>query len=1154
MLRMLLRVGSYPLKHLPLRVVLVLPFVLQLFAAVGIVGYLSFRNGQKAVADLANQVIDELGNRIEQEVITALGVPHQINQTNAQSIRLGLLDLNETRGLEYQFWQQLQTFDDITAIFVGNPEGGIVLAGRSEQGFPFLRLTENFKKGNYYRYSTDSRANRQELLETKTYDASQRPWFLKASETRRAAWSDIYLFVSTQTPGITASQPIYDEVGTLTGVLGVDLSLDQLSQFLRGLDMSEESEVFIVDRAGKLIASSTEESPFIPNTEEQRPATTSEIPQIRGAATSLTAEFGNWRNIDRPQKLRFEIADTPHFVNVLPLRDEHGLDWLVVMVVPEQNFMAQIQQSNQTTVILCLVALAIATGVGILTARWVTSPILRLSQSARQLAEGEWTQPTPIERNDELGELAIAFNMMAKQLQSSFSVLERSNRDLEERVAERTATLATKEAELRGLFEAMTELVLVFDYNGCYKRIPSGNLRLLIHTKDKLLGRTLHDIFPDDQADYFLTQIRTVLETGRPVSFEYQINLPQGTIWCLGNISRISLDTVVWVARDITDYKKSEASLRQSELQNRAIITAIPDLMFRVNRNGIYLGFMQSYGVKNLLPSDFDPVGEHITTFLLPEVAERHLYHIKKALESGRVQVYEQQILIDGQQQDEEVRVVPYGDDEVLFMIRNITEQKAALREREKAEIALRESEDKNRAILTAIPDLMIRFSGDGVYLDYLAAPDFTPQIHGDMDRLGKHVTDILPPETAQAFLTAINAALTTGTMQIDEVSFTVDQQVFQQEIRTVVSGENEVLMIIRDITERKAAKEALEKSLALQKAVLESITDAVIAVDYSDNIIAYNQNFLAMWDVTSEVLMSPNQSDRLMPLARQVLDPGAFLKRIQDLHNRPAEESFELLEFRDGRVLERFSRPQKVGDEIVGRVWGFRDITERKRAEQRLRIERERAEKLLLNILPVAIAEQLKQQPGSLAEQFENVTILFADIVGFTPLSAQMKPIELVEFLNHIFSTFDQLTEQFGLEKIKTIGDAYMVVGGLPQPRSDHAEAIANMALAMQKVIETITATSGKPFQIRIGINSGSVVAGVIGIKKFIYDLWGDAVNVASRMESLGEPGKIQVTQAVYERLHDQFTFDFRGALQVKGKGEMSTYWLVGQRDMNMT
>ena len=169
----------------------------------------------------------------------------------------------------------------------------------------------------------------------------------------------------------------------------------------------------------------------------------------------------------------------------------------------------------------------------------------------------------------------------------------------------------------------------------------------------------------------------------------------------------------------------------------------------------------------------------------------------------------------------------------------------------------------------------------------------------------------------------------------------------------------------------------------------------------------------------------------------------------------------------------------------------------------------------------------------------------MFADLVGFTPLSALLKPIELVNLLNHIFSTFDELAQQFGLEKIKTIGDAYMVAAGLPTPRIDHAEAIADMALAMQVAVEQLQSQLGENIQIRIGINTGVVVAGVIGTSKFIYDLWGDAVNVSSRMESSGYPGSIQVTTATYERVKDKFIFEKRGTLQIKGKGEMVTYWL---------
>ncbi|MBD2580039.1 transporter substrate-binding protein [Oscillatoria sp. FACHB-1406] len=222
------------------------------------------------------------------------------------------------------------------------------------------------------------------------------------------------------------------------------------------------------------------------------------------------------------------------------------------------------------------------------------------------------------------------------------------------------------------------------------------------------------------------------------------------------------------------------------------------------------------------------------------------------------------------------------------------------------------------------------------------------------------------------------------------------------------------------------------------------------------------------------------------------------------------------------------------------------RDISDRKIAEESLRYEQQKSEQLLLNILPESIAHQLKHNPGAIAKHFDEVSILFADIVGFTPLSSQLSPIELVNLLNDIFSNFDILAERFGLEKIKTIGDAYMVAAGLPIPRPDHAEAIADMALAMQDAILACPNPLARKIEIRIGINSGAAVAGVIGTKKFIYDLWGDAVNIASRMESCGKPGRIQITAATYDRIKHKFKLEKRGSIYVKGKGEMITYWLL--------
>ena len=214
------------------------------------------------------------------------------------------------------------------------------------------------------------------------------------------------------------------------------------------------------------------------------------------------------------------------------------------------------------------------------------------------------------------------------------------------------------------------------------------------------------------------------------------------------------------------------------------------------------------------------------------------------------------------------------------------------------------------------------------------------------------------------------------------------------------------------------------------------------------------------------------------------------------------------------------------------------------------LEAERAKAEKLLLNVLPAPIAERLKADSSAIADGFAEVTVLFSDIVGFTKLSARLAPAEVVERLNEIFSAFDDIASHLGLEKIKTIGDAYMVAAGLPEPRADHAEAIAEMALRMQDAVAAFSQRRGESLTVRVGIHSGPVVAGVIGKQKFIYDVWGDTVNTASRMESHGEPGRVQVSDATYKRLFGRFRFESRGAIEIKGKGLMETYFLLGPRE----
>ena len=345
----------------------------------------------------------------------------------------------------------------------------------------------------------------------------------------------------------------------------------------------------------------------------------------------------------------------------------------------------------------------------------------------------------------------------------------------------------------------------------------------------------------------------------------------------------------------------------------------------------------------------------------------------------------------------------------------------------------------------------------------------------------------------------------------------------------------------IRDITERKQAQAALRDSEERFRAVMEQAADGFIIHDLEGQIIEVNHAVCDSLGYSRQELLDRSMADleqhlpfatlkqRWREMSRGVPLALEGVHRRQDGSTFPVDVRVGLLEAGNRKLLLALCR----------------DITERKQAESALRNEQEKSERLLLNILPEAIATRLKQEQGTIADGFAEATVLFADIVGFTKLASRVSPTELVHLLNDIFSTFDLLAERHGLEKIKTIGDAYMVVGGLPLPREDHAEAIARMALDMQQAVIEFSTKIREPFTIRIGINSGPVIAGVIGLKKFIYDLWGDTVNIASRMESHGIPGAIQVTEATYSRLEGKFILEKRGPIQVKGKGQMTTYLL---------
>lgn len=539
------KVTNQPRK-LPLRTTLVIPFVLQIMLAVSLVGYLSFRNGQKAVQSLASQLVEEISDQVAQYLDDYTSVPHQINQINLDAVDLGILNLDDFEETGQYFWRQLEVFN-VGYINFGSTQGAFIGAERLDDGSFLIHEVRATDTANFYSYTTDGVGNRLAQTVEPNDPIQEEGWYAVAAEAGIPVWSDIYQWDDKpEVLSISSSYPVYDSNQTLMGVIGVDLILSQISTFLSNLDVEPTAKIFIVEPNGALVASSTSSLLYQVQGEKARRLTAIESPDQTISATMkhLRQAFPELEQISTPQELTFSLEGERQFMQAFPWQDEFGLDWLVVVTVPEAAFMEQIYANTRTTIILCLVALSVAIAMGLLTARWVTRPILQISHASDKLAQGELNQQVNRSPIIEIDTLANSFNQMANQLQESFEAL-----------------------------------------------------------------------------------------------------------------------------------SKSEAT-------NRAIVTAIPDLMIRMRGDGTYVDVIGSAHVQESYRDRFSP-GSTVQESLPPDLAQLRMHHIQAALETGELQVYEHQLTLDGQTQDEEVRIFVLGEAEVLIMVRDITSRKQNERLRE---------------------------------------------------------------------------------------------------------------------------------------------------------------------------------------------------------------------------------------------------------------------------------------------------------------------------------------------------------------------------------------------------------------------------------------------------------------------------------------
>lgn len=450
-------------KTVPLQTVLILPFALQTLVTVGLVGYFSFRNGQQTVNDLSSQLRRGITDRIEEKLKTYTEIPHTINRFNTIAFAENSIDIDHSKG-EYQFWQQTLMFPSTSLIYCGSERTGAVLGTGRLAGENSLQLwVSNATTANIpHFYSLNSQGERDRLLgkDTKRFDARLRPWYKAAVAAGQPTWSPIYADFTTNLPTITASVPIYDSTNrSLRGVCATDFFLPQeMNQFLESLEIGKSGTAFIMERSGLLVSTSIEQAPsnnHADTTVERLSAIDSENRTIQATAKYLGNHFGSFDQIQTSQLLNFQIDGKQQFVQVLPFQDPRGLDWLIVTVLPEADFMERIQANTRVTVLLCIAALIIGVAISILTARWITRPLVSLSRSAKALTRGEWNQTAKIERSGDLGELATSFNEMAHQLQTSFTELQSLNK-----------ALSQNESRLKQFLEAVPVGIAVLDAAG----------------------------------------------------------------------------------------------------------------------------------------------------------------------------------------------------------------------------------------------------------------------------------------------------------------------------------------------------------------------------------------------------------------------------------------------------------------------------------------------------------------------------------------------------------------------------------------------------------------------------------------------------------------------------------------------------------------
>jgi len=564
-------------QKLSLRWFLIVPFVVQIVSFVGLTGYLAWQNGQQTVSEVADRLMQEVSQRIEDRLTNYLQTRQQAVEANYRAAKQGSLNLKDFDQLQNYFWQQILMSPFLSNTFFvndwGEQTGYHLIQSQEVKEIAFKLTGENLPigtavfvqtrtsdPGKQKHYLVDAKGKPRKLIYNFPIDNRRTPWYRHAKASLQQTWSPIFVYKITPTLGIDALAPVYDAAGTFKGVFVSIFTLSDINTFLNSLHFSPSGKSFIIERSGNLVATSTLELPFIvqPKGEPQRlPAVNSKDTRTRAIAQQLLKRFGSFRNLQKADRLMLEVEGKRQFVQVTPYADKYGLDWLVVVFVPESDFTAQIEKNTNQTLIICGIAGVVATFIGTLTAGWISIPIQRLSCASQLLAEGNWNQLLP--ENSPIAELSIlsrSFNRTAEQLQQSFLQIK--------------TALEESEEKFTTIFRTSPDPILITKLSEC--RLLELNNRAIEfygYSREELIDRTGVELglwvnLEERQ------QLRQLLMAGEKVyNLEVTTKLKSGEIKVvLLSAERCNLkeeDAVIIIIRDITDRKLVEAQLWKNE-------------------------------------------------------------------------------------------------------------------------------------------------------------------------------------------------------------------------------------------------------------------------------------------------------------------------------------------------------------------------------------------------------------------------------------------------------------------------------------------------------------------------------------------------------------------------------------------------------------